>query len=77
MTPAQVEIERAAIKAAHPTRTGRHKQYAEAMRLVSERHEKAELVELVNWLLYCVDFTQGQAPPLDLLAPGVAQEKKT
>lgn len=39
------------IKAAHPTRTGRHDIYAEAMRLVGERHLKADLVELVNWLL--------------------------
>jgi hypothetical protein len=40
-----------AIKAAHPLRSGRHDLYAEAMRLVGERHAKAELVELVNWLL--------------------------
>lgn len=46
------EHEAEAIKAAHPTRTGRHDLYAEAMRLVGERHAKAELVELVNWCLY-------------------------
>ncbi len=40
-----------AIKAAHPLRSGRHDLYAEAMRLVGERHAKADLVELVNWLL--------------------------
>lgn len=43
------------IKLAHPTRTGRHDLYAEAMRLVGERHEKAELVELVNWLLHRIE----------------------
>ncbi len=41
-----------AIRAAHPTRTGRHDLYAEAMRLVGARHSKGGLVELVNWLLY-------------------------
>ena len=46
------------IKAAHPTRTNRHDLYAEAMRLVGERHAKAELVELVNWLLFKLDKTQ-------------------
>lgn len=40
-----------AIKAAHPTRTGRHDLYAEAMRLVGARRSKGGLVELVNWLL--------------------------
>lgn len=43
--------EDAAIKAAHPTKTGRHELYDEAMRLVGARHSKAGLVELVNWLL--------------------------
>jgi len=40
-----------AIKAAHPLRSGRHDLYAEAMRLVGERHAKADLVDLVTWLL--------------------------
>ncbi|MDB4942989.1 MAG: hypothetical protein JWP97_2523 [Labilithrix sp.] len=39
------------IKAAHPLRSGRHDLYAEAMRLVGERHAKGALVELVTWLL--------------------------
>lgn len=43
------------IKAAHPTRTGRHDLYAEAMRLVGARHSKGGLVELVNWLLARID----------------------
>lgn len=43
--------EDAAIKAAHPTRTGRHDLYAEAMRLVGARRSKGGLVELVCWLL--------------------------
>ena len=41
-----------AIKAAHPTRTGHHDLYAEAMRLVGARRSKGGLVELVNWLLW-------------------------
>lgn len=40
-----------AIRAAHPTRTGRHDLYAEAMRLVGAKHSKGALVDLVNWLL--------------------------
>lgn len=40
-----------AIAAAHPTRTGRHDLYAEALRLVGARHSKGGLVDLVNWLL--------------------------
>jgi hypothetical protein len=53
------EAEAAAIKAAHPTRSGRHDLYQEAMRLVGERHEKAQLVELVTWLLLRIE-TAGQ-----------------
>lgn len=48
MTP---EEERDAIAKAFPTHTGRHNLWAEAMRLVGERHAKGDLVELVNWLL--------------------------
>lgn len=44
--------EAAAIEAAHPLETGRHDLYAMAMRLVGERHEKGDLVDLVNWLLH-------------------------
>lgn len=40
-----------AIKAAHPTRSGQHEAYQEAMRLVGAKRSKAALVELVNWLL--------------------------
>jgi hypothetical protein len=50
-----LEQERAAIKAAHPIHTGRHDLYATAMRLVGERHEKGDLVELVNYLLARLD----------------------
>ena len=41
-----------AIKAAIPTRSGRHDLYAEAMRLVGAKRSKRALVELVNWLLH-------------------------
>jgi hypothetical protein len=47
--------EDAAIKAAHPLRTGRHDIYAEAMRMVGAKHSKGALVELVNWLLWRVE----------------------
>ncbi len=56
-----LEAEAAAIKAAHPVRSGRHDLYAKAMRLVGERHEKGELVELVTWLLLLAE----QAPSVD------------
>lgn len=46
-----LEAEAEAIKAAHPLRSGRHDLYSTAMRLVGERHEKADLVNLVTWLL--------------------------
>jgi hypothetical protein len=39
------------IKAAFPTRSGSHEQYALAMKMVGNRHSKGELVALVNWLL--------------------------
>ncbi len=40
-----------AIKAAFPTRSGSHDEYATAMQMVGHRHSKGELVALVNWLL--------------------------
>lgn len=43
--------EDAAIKVAHPTRSGRHDTYREACRLVGAKRSKYALVDLVNWLL--------------------------
>ena len=43
------------IKEAFPTRSGSHEHYAEAMRMVGNRHSKGELVALVNWLLVRCD----------------------
>lgn len=40
-----------AIRVAFPTRSGRHEEYAEAMRLVGARRSKRGLVALVHWLL--------------------------
>lgn len=40
-----------AIRAAHPTRSGRHGLYQVALRLVGAKKSKKALVELVNWLL--------------------------
>lgn len=39
------------IAAAHPMETGDHDTYGRAMEMVGNRHSKAALVELVNWLL--------------------------
>lgn len=44
-----------AIKAAFPTRSGRHDLYAEAQRLVHDRHSKFALVALVTWLLLRIE----------------------
>ena len=40
-----------AVKAAFPTRSGSHDEYALAMKMVGSRKGKGELVALVNWLL--------------------------
>lgn len=53
------------IRAAHPTRTGRHDLYAEAMRLVGAKRSKGALVDLVVWLLHRASTS----------ARGVAREK--
>lgn len=47
----QMLAEDEAINAAHPIKTGDHKTYERAMRLVGERDSKSDLVDLVNWLL--------------------------
>lgn len=49
-----------AIKAAHPLRTGNHERYARAQEMVSARHAKAELIELVNWLLMRAEAAESQ-----------------
>ncbi len=41
----------ARIDAAHPMNTGNHKAYMQAMDMVGNRNSKAELVNLVCWLL--------------------------
>lgn len=46
-----------AINAAHPLKTKRHDLYELAMEMVGNRHSKAALVNLVNWLL-----SERQAP---------------
>jgi hypothetical protein len=40
-----------AIKAAFPTNSESHEQYATAMKMVSNRHSKWALIALINWLL--------------------------
>jgi hypothetical protein len=49
------------IRAAFPTRSGKHETYAEAMRLVGARHSKGQLVALVNWLLVARDAMRAEA----------------
>ena len=44
-----------AINASHPTKTGRHDIYMQAMELVGNRHSKAALVNLVHYLLLEID----------------------
>lgn len=39
------------IRAVHPMNTDDHATYLTAMEMVGNRHSKAALVELVNWLL--------------------------
>lgn len=48
-----------AIKAAFPTRSGRHDLYAEAARMVGARYSKAGLIALVNMLLHRIDNPRG------------------
>lgn len=40
-----------AIRAAHPVRSGDHRTYNEALRMVGAKRSKGALVELVNWAL--------------------------
>lgn len=47
--------EDAKIEAAHPTRSGEHKLYAEAVRMVGAKRSKYALVDLVNWLLLRIE----------------------
>lgn len=44
------------IKEAHPLRSKAYKEYALAMRMVGDRKSKAELVDLVCWLLQKTDI---------------------
>lgn len=53
--------ERDEIRAAHPLRSKRHDLYAEAMRLVGERHAKGDLVDLVTWLLLRAERAESKA----------------
>jgi hypothetical protein len=53
--PARVRSFEERIAAAHPMKTGKHHLYDQAMKLVGERHDKGDLVELVNWLIMSLD----------------------
>lgn len=55
-------LEECCINAAHPFETNRYDLYDRAQRLVTERHAKGDLVELVNWLLWRIENTTQVAP---------------
>lgn len=52
--------EDAAIQAAHPLNTNRFDLHAEAQRLVSAKHSKFALVDMVNWLLSRIEPEQDE-----------------
>jgi hypothetical protein len=52
------------IKLAHPTRSGRHDLYAKAQELISAKHSKFALIELVTWLLLRLDKAEKNAAEL-------------
>jgi len=52
------------IKLAHPIRSGRHDLYAKAQELVSAKHSKFALIELVTWLLLRLDKAEKNAAEL-------------
>ena len=64
MPKTKTEEEQAAINAMHPVESGRHDLHAEAVRLVSGRHGKGELVALVSWLLHKEEQTRAEAERL-------------
>jgi uncharacterized coiled-coil DUF342 family protein len=63
------------IRASHPTKTGRHDLYAEAMRLVGARHAKGDLVDLVTWLLHRAEYHEGIARQFGRKCDEMASER--
>ena len=57
------------VKAAYPTRSGSHDEYALAMSMVGSRQSKGELVALVNWLLVLIKRGE-ELPPRQPYTPG-------
>ena len=49
------------IRQAHPLVSGDHARYARAEELVHDRHDKYELVDLVNWLLARAESAEAKA----------------
>ena len=62
--------EDAAIDAAHPSRTGQHEIWDEAMRFVGARRSKGALVGLVNWLLATLAREREKVKALEATYPG-------
>jgi hypothetical protein len=65
----------AAIAAAHPTLTGKHDLYVQAMKMVGNRYSKGALVCLVNWLLAERDREEAAAKREAGFAVHYAQER--
>ena len=58
----------ARVNDAHPARSGSHDEYGTAMQMISHRHSKQALVDLVNWLL--VELKNAGAPvPVSATSP--------
>jgi hypothetical protein len=53
-----------AVDEAFPTRSGSHEAYSKALRMVSARHSKGELVALTNWLLHGRDTARHELAAL-------------
>lgn len=49
-----------AIHDTHPTVTGNHGIYMEAMRMVGAKRSKGALVDLVNWLLWRINVLEAR-----------------
>lgn len=53
------------IEEAHPVVSGSHDTYLKAMKMVENRHSKAALVDLVNWLLVKLERQSQRTDYLD------------
>ena len=61
-----------AIEAAHPTTTGDHDTYAQAIELVGNRHSKQSLVAMTNYHLVTIRQQQAEIERLRLILKQIA-----